>query len=119
MNIEIIKVKGHTIALLKSDSLVINELQDAVDLLGESGFYGAGKIIINEAHLTPEFFDLKTHLAGDILQKFSNYKVQLAIIGDFSKYSSKSLRDFIRESNRYRHINFAGTIEEAMERLLK
>ncbi|WP_449401649.1 DUF4180 domain-containing protein [Chryseobacterium wanjuense] len=53
------------------------------------------KVIIHEKNITPEFFDLKTKIAGDILQKFSNYRVKLAIVGDFSKYESKSIKDFI------------------------
>jgi hypothetical protein len=56
-------------------------------------------------------------MAGEILQKFSNYRMRLAIVGDFSEYKSKSLRDFIRESNRTGTINFVGTIDEALLRL--
>jgi len=64
-----------------------------------------------------DFFDLKTGLAGEILQKFSNYRVKLAIVGDFEEVKSKSLRDFIRESNRGRTVNFVNSVEEAVERL--
>jgi ABC-type branched-subunit amino acid transport system substrate-binding protein len=66
-----------------------------------------------EHNLPVEFFDLKTKLAGDILQKFSTYQGRLAIVGDFTKYESKSLRDFIYESNKARRINFVSTLEEA------
>jgi hypothetical protein len=62
---------------------------------------------------------LKTTLAGDILQKFSNYNVKLAIVGDFSIYTSQSLRDFIYESNKTGRIRFVNTIDEAIEALLK
>ncbi len=65
------------------------------------------------------FFNLRTGIAGEILQKFSTYNVQLAIIGDYSKYNSKSFKDFIFESNKYRRINFVCTLEEALERLTK
>ena len=41
-------------------------------------------------------------MAGEILQKFSNYRVRLAIVGDFTPYSSKSIKDFIYESNKKR-----------------
>jgi len=47
------------------------------------------------------------------LQKFSTYNGRLAIIGDFSKYDSKSLKDFIFESNKGRRVNFVGTTDEA------
>jgi hypothetical protein len=53
------------------------------------------------------------------LQKFVNYGVKLAIVGDFTKYKSRALADFIRESNQGRHFFFAGTRAEALERLLQ
>jgi hypothetical protein len=69
--------------------------------------------------LHTDFFQLKTGLAGDILQKFSNYKVKLAIIGDFSKYESRSLSDFIRECNKGNMIFFLDSMNSAMMRLTK
>ena len=69
--------------------------------------------------LAPAFFDLKTGLAGDVLQKFSNYRMRLAIVGDFSRFSSKSLGDFISESNQVRRITFVPTINEALVQLGK
>ena len=43
--------------------------------------------------------------------------MRLAIVGDFSGFKSKSLRDFIRESNSTGTINFVGTIDEALLKL--
>ena len=70
-------------------------------------------------NLHPDFFNLRTGLAGDILQKFSNYKVQLAIVGGFSKYQSKSFRDFIYESNKSKLIFFVPDIDSAVLALEK
>jgi hypothetical protein len=77
------------------------------------------KIILYEKNISPDFFDLKTGLAGEILQKFSNYRMQLAIIGDFSKYSGKSIRDFIFESNNGRQVNFLPDLSTTLEKLSK
>jgi hypothetical protein len=119
MEIELIEYKKQKIAVIKSYNVIINETQDALDLMADAGSLNSRKIIVYENQFTPEFFDLKTRMAGDILQKFSTYNVQLAIVGDFSKYTSKSLRDFIFESNKYGRINFVSSIEEAKERLTK
>lgn len=43
--------------------------------------------------------------------------MKLAIVGDFSGYTSKSLRDFIHESNNGRDIFFASSEEEAVRML--
>ena len=117
MEIDIIEIKGKNIAVLKSVGVMIQETQDALDLLGEASYLNSHKIIIKEDQITPAFFELKNGIAGDILQKFSTYSVQLAIIGDFSKYKSKSLRDFMFESNKYGRINFVSSLEEAKEKL--
>ena len=60
---------------------------------------------------------IRTGMAGEILQKFSTYQVQLAIVGDFSEIISKSLKDFIYESNKMGRINFLPGREEALSRL--
>ena len=117
MEIEIIEINGNNIAVLRSSGVRIRETQDALDLLGESSYLNSHKIIIKEDQVTPAFFELKSGIAGDILQKFSTYNVQLAIIGDFSKYTTKSFRDFMFESNKYGRINFVSSFEEAKEKL--
>lgn len=106
------------IAEIISDDIIINSSDDALDLLGNLYYQGYDKIIIYENNLSADFFDLKNKMAGEILQKFSNYRVSLAIIGDFSKYTSKSIRDFIYESNKTGHINFVGSTEEALNKLV-
>ena len=95
MKIEIIQLNGIKITEVISEDILIKNTQDALDLMVNSINLGSRKIIIKEKNIIPAFFDLKTGVAGEILQKFSNYDVQLAIVGDFSKYTSKSLRDFI------------------------
>jgi len=119
MKIEIHQIDGTEIAEIIADELLITETQDALDIMGDVTYNGSSRIILYEKNITPDFFDLKTGIAGDILQKFSTYSVRLAIVGDFSKYTSKSLHDFIFESNNYRHINFVSSLEEALKRLSK
>ena len=109
--------EGVRIAEVKSAGIVIGQTQDALDLMANADYLGARKIIIREEHLDPAFFSLNTGMAGEILQKFTTYRVELAIIGDFSKYPGKSIRDFIFESNRYGRINFVSSREEAIKKL--
>lgn len=113
------KIESHLhqdikIAEVISDLMIIGNTQDAVDLLGNLYYQEFDKIIICAHHITPEFFNLKSGIAGEILQKFSNYRVRLAIIGDFSPYSGDSIKAFILESNRRKHINFVASLEEAI-----
>lgn len=112
------KIRTHIIneiriAEITSEILIINSVQDGLDLLGDLYYQGFDKIIVYTKNIIPDFFDLSTGIAGDILQKFSNYRLQLAIIGDFSIYQSKSLNAFIAESNRGMQIKFVSSISEA------
>jgi len=101
--------------LVKND-FIITDVQDAVDLLAESGIFNCSSIIVPVKNLDKKFFDLKTGIAGEILQKFSNYRTRLAIIGDLTVYKSKSLQDFIRESNRGGFIIFCDDINSALKK---
>ena len=117
-------IKYHTaygsfkIAELEPESDLITGAGDMLDILAEAGYHDCNRLIVHEKSLHRDFFDLKTGMAGEILQKFSNYRVRLAIIGDFTDIKSKSLRDFIRESNRGRTVNFVNSVEEAEGKLL-
>ncbi|PUB27430.1 uncharacterized protein DUF4180 [Elizabethkingia sp. YR214] len=106
-------VNGIKVAELNSDKVLIQQMQDGLDLLADLYYQGFDKIIIREQNITSDFFDLKNKMAGDILQKFSNYKMKLAIVGNFS-YESKSLKDFIYECNKGKLVNFVNTLSDAL-----
>ena len=117
MDIILHETAAGKIAEIISDEIIIKDTDDALDLMAESRYLDAGKMIIRESHITPSFFDMKTRLAGDILQKFSNYRMQLALIGNFSKYESKSFQDFIRECNKGNRIFFLESQKAALTKL--
>jgi hypothetical protein len=119
MKIEITKKNGNSIAEIISDKTEISNSQDILDIMANCSYLGTRMMIIKEINITPDFFDLKNGIAGEILQKFSNYDTKLAIVGDFSKYSSKSLRDFIYESNKTGRIIFVDDVNKAKEALVK
>ncbi|GAA4660358.1 DUF4180 domain-containing protein [Streptomyces youssoufiensis] len=93
--------------------------QDALDLVGNASYQGARWVVIPADRLDPAFYELRTRLAGDIVQKFVNYRVGLAVIGDISAHTaaSSSLRDFVRECNRGRQTWFVADEDELRERL--
>lgn len=117
MKIKIHNLNNIQIAEITEKTVVIGETQDALDMMADLTYSGISRIIIREDQIAPDFFDLKTRLAGDILQKFSTYRVQLAVVGEFVKYESKSLKDFIFESNKTGHIFFVDSLETAINRL--
>ncbi len=119
MNIKIHSTNETKIAELSSDRIEINSVQDALDLMADADYSGARSIIIKEENIIPDFFKLGSGIAGEILQKFSNYQVKLAVVGDYSKYKSKNFQDFIYESNKHGRILFVSTVEEAIDKFSK
>jgi hypothetical protein len=105
------------IAEISGDTLVIRNAADGLELLGNLYYRGFDAILLSESQLTPAFFELKNGMAGEILQKFSNYRMRLAIVGDFSKYTGRSLNDFIRESNRSGQVYFVDSVSQALTAL--
>lgn len=57
--------------------------QHILDLVAEVFFTGCGKMVIHVTNLPSAFSDLNTKIAGEVLQKFSNFRMQPAITGDF------------------------------------
>jgi ABC-type branched-subunit amino acid transport system substrate-binding protein len=119
MNIAYTEIDGHKIAEVISDDALIHHAQDALELLANCGYNGATGVIVQETNLSTDFFDLRTGIAGEILQKFSTYQMRMAIVGEYSKFSSKSLKDFIYESNKVGRINFVTSVEEGRQALTK
>jgi len=118
MNITTREHNGEQIALVESGETIVSDVQSALDLMATVRYEtGADRLALTKAALDERFFVLSSGLAGDILQKFVNYQMKLAIIGDFSGYTSKPLRDFIYESNQGTHVFFVSTEEEALRKL--
>jgi hypothetical protein len=115
MEIQVHTLNDVQIAEVSSELTIINQVEDGLDLMGSLYYQGFDRIVIYEKNITHDFFDLKTGIAGEILQKFSTYRVRLAIVGDFAKYKSKSLNDFIFESNKRQHVSFVSTCDEALK----
>lgn len=118
MDFSIQEFSNKKVAVVDSPGHVIANEQDALDLMAEASYLGARALILPAENLSSEFFDLKTGMAGDILQKFSNYRVKLAIVGSFDQYKSRSLAAFMRESNRGSLVFFVPDQKTAIEKLL-
>jgi hypothetical protein len=118
MKIDIIEENSIKIAVVSSSEILITDVQSALDLI-VTIWYEAGceRIIINKSAISDDFFDLSTKIAGEILQKFIIYHMKIAIVGDFSGYTSKSLKDFIYESNKGKDIFFLPDEKHAIEKL--
>lgn len=118
MNIENAAVNGIKVAVIKPEDgeAVIRDTQTALDLIMTVKYEAeTDRIAIDKEAVAEDFFILSTGVAGEILQKYINYGVKLAIYGDFSRYTSKPLRDFIYESNKGNDFFFVADEQEAVQ----
>lgn len=119
MTIEKWTQNGKSVAVMTSEEKIMTDVQSALDLIMTAKYeVGTSLLAINKAAIAEDFFILSRGLAGEVLQKFINYQAKIAIFGDFSRYTSKPLQDFIYESNKGKDIFFTTTKEEAAERLI-
>lgn len=119
MEYRIINIKDNiNVVKIEDEKILIFDEQSALDVFMSLAYEtGENRFIISKDNLIEDFFDLRTKIDWEILQKIINYRMKLAIIGDFSKYKSKSLRDFIYECNSGKDIFFVENESEALKLL--
>ena len=110
----------NNIAVVNSNEIIMKDVQSAIDFIMTIKYEtNCNKTTLNKDAIIEDFFILSKGLAGEILQKFINYQTKFAIYGDYSKYTSKPLKDFIYESNNGKDIFFVENEDEAVEMLSK
>jgi hypothetical protein len=118
MDVRVDQQGSSRVAVISSPDILIKDVQDALDLMSTLQYTdNCYKFVIHKSNITEDFFDLSTRLAGEILQKYINYQVKIAIVGDFKGYTSKSLKDFIYESNQGKDVFFVENEQAALDAL--
>ncbi len=107
-----------TYVATNSSEQVIHSARDFLDIVAWGGEHDTDLFLLHDANFVPEFYDLSTGTAGDIIQEISNYRVRVAIFGPFSMVRSKRFREFMGESNRGSSVSFLGEKAKALEWLL-
>lgn len=106
------------VVILEENEIDIKQVATALDTIMDIKHQtGCSNIIIDKKCIAENFFELSTGFAGELLQKLMNYHIKFAVFGDFSVYKSKSLNDFIYESNQGDDFFFVETKEEAVNKL--
>lgn len=84
------------------------------DLLSSALGHRVDMLVLPVERLGEGFLDLRTGIAGAVLQKLVNYRLRAAVVGDVSQASERSTawRDFVREANRGKTCWFVGDVGE-------
>jgi hypothetical protein len=113
------ELNGTRILELSVNDAEIRAASDSAALISLAVEHQAAMVVLPASELDGAFFQLKTGVAGDLIQKFVNYRLQLVIIGNLapSTEQSAALRAFISESNRGRTLWFLPTLGDLRARL--
>lgn len=107
-------VTNGTSLMAKDHHLYLGSAADALDAIG-SGLPGC---IFTESDLSPDFFDLRNGIAGEVFQKFVNYGFRVAFIVPHRHPYSERITELIRDHRNHASIRFFETTEAA-EKWLK
>ncbi|MCX6143490.1 MAG: DUF4180 domain-containing protein [Ignavibacteriales bacterium] len=77
----------------------IEREKDAVALIGLCGEHSAERLLLYAGNLSESFFDLKSGLAGAVLQKFANYHVKVALVISADLVQGR-FKEYVLEANR-------------------
>lgn len=98
---------------------VIQKISDALDLVAACGEMGTGLLLLKAENLSPAFFDLSSGLAGDILLKFTNYQMKVALVIPRNLPVSERFAEFASETRFNREFRIFHQEDSALTWLLK
>ncbi|GGV23124.1 hypothetical protein GCM10010293_20180 [Streptomyces griseoflavus] len=110
---------GVAVLLCGPDGRKLGGGETALDLIGDAMGCQAEVVAVPVDRVADEFFTLRSGVAGDVVQKFANYRIRLVIVGDITARvaGSDALRDFVREANRGGQVWFVTDRTELERRL--
>ena len=119
MPLRFYELHGVRVLECAADEKRLRTYNDAVEIIGKSFENRATLVLIPAECLDDEFFQLRTRIAGELIQKFVQYGRRLAIVGDISRHlaESSALRAFVLEANRGKEVWFLATRKELDQRL--
>jgi len=108
MTAELIERANHRLLVVDAEGPILRRTQDVLDLIQATFAQKASVLVVPVPRLDPAFFQLRSGLAGEFVQKVVNYQLKLVIVGNISVQvaASDALRDFVREANRGHSIFF-------------
>src|SRR5512133_2342013 len=95
--------RNRYVECLAGDGRIEGE-RDALDLIGACGEYETHRLLLHAEALTDAFYQLRTGLAGAVLQKFADYRVKTAALLTPELVNQGRFREMALEANRSNHL---------------
>lgn len=101
MTYQIQQENGFRIVETHPHQVTIAGERAALDWIGICGEYATNRLLMYGSNLTPDFFDLKTGVAGAILLKFATYRIKTALVSTPAQVGEGRFREMVLEANRH------------------
>ncbi len=106
-----------TTIVASASGIVIRTLDDISDAV--AACFGCVGLVLTENDLAREFFDLRTGLAGELLQKFTNYRIPVAIVVPDPQAYGDRFGELAHEHRSHNLIRFVRSQDEARAWLVR
>lgn len=113
MNYKVIEKSNKTYIEFISMDIPLREEREALDFISICMEYNTGLIIIHQEVLSEDFYNLRTGLAGGVLQKFMNYHIKVAVIITSEEKISGRFREMVIETNKGNDFRVYKSVAEA------
>ncbi|MFE3850940.1 DUF4180 domain-containing protein [Streptomyces griseorubiginosus] len=116
---DVVPLSGVNVLHCAPDGPPLDGERAALDLIGDAMGRDAQVVAVPVARVAEDFFRLRSGVAGAVMQKFVNYQIRLAVVGDVTRHTddSTALRDFVHETNQGGHIWFLPDLDTLDEKL--
>jgi hypothetical protein len=119
MNYQIIESNDKKYLEFISTATPLRTENDALELVALCGENDTNLLMIYYTALSEDFFNLKTKVAGNILQKFMNYQIKTVAVIPKEIIQKGRLRELAIETNKSNHFRMYESREEAEKWLLQ
>ena len=119
MNYEVIKKENLVYIVCSNNEEPLRREEEATDYISKCWENDTNYLVFYDKALSDDFFNLKTRLAGMVLQKFMNYKIKVAVIIENEDRLNDRFREMILESNKGNDFRIFKDITEAENWILK
>ncbi len=103
--------EGRKIIVASQSGISIRSFADISVAIGAC--LGSNGLILTENDLAPEFFDLRSGLAGELFQKITNYRLQAAIVVPDPDAYGERFSELAHEHRSHDLIRFTRSEDEA------
>ena len=103
--------EGRKILIASDSGISIRSFRDISDAI--AACFGTDGLILTESDLAQEFFDLRSGLAGELFQKFINYKLRMAIVLPDPEAYGDRISELAYEHKSHSMIRFVRSKDEA------